>query len=301
MKMRIFKFLLILLLSKAIAAQEGKWYNSSSNTLQYELNGIIKRIVFVDHSIVNVSARKSSHLQSFKSLIVENISNKYVPFKLTESVNDLIVETKTLKLFIHKKTGAITFNDGKTLLYVKEADYSEKSFESIVDIDKKAYTVQQGFKLTEDEGIYGLGEFQDGKINRRGKKIVMVQSNQQDVIPFIVSTNNYGILWDNYSKTIFNDTKKELSFWSEIADEINYYFIAGKNMDSVIAGYRNITGKAPMFGKSVFGYWQSRERYTSADQLLNIASKYRKRRIPIDYIVQDWNYWGGNQYWSGMQ
>lgn len=301
MKMRIFKLLLVLLMSKTISAQEGKWYNSSSNTLQYELNGISKKIIFVDHSIVNISARKSNHLPSFKSLIVENIPNKHVPFKLTETVNDLIVETKTLKLFIHKKSGSITFYDGKTISYLKEADYSEKSFESIVDIDKKAYAVQQGFKLTDDEGIYGLGEFQDGKINRRGKKIVMVQSNQQDVIPFIVSTKNYGILWDNYSKTVFDDSKKGLSFWSEIGDEINYYFIAGKNMDSVIAGYRMLTGASPMFGRSVFGYWQSRERYTSADQLLSIASEYRKRKIPIDYIVQDWNYWGGNQYWSGMQ
>lgn len=302
MQIRLFKILLcIFFINISSIAQDKKWYRVAENEVQFEWNDLIKKISFIDDAIVNISVRKSNHDYSFKSLIVENLHQKKVKINIQEIENQLRVSAGSLELLIDKSTGNIAFGDRKMTSYVKEQSLSANSLQPIIDNEKKAFSIQQGFQLTAEEGVYGLGEFQDGKINRRGKKIVMVQSNQQDVIPFIVSTNNYGILWDNYSKTIFDDTKKGLSFWSEIGDEINYYFIAGKNIDSVIAGYRKITGAVPMFGRSVFGYWQSRERYTSADQLLSIASEYRKRRIPIDYIVQDWNYWGGNQYWSGMQ
>ena len=71
-------------------------------------------------------------------------------------------------------------------------------------------------------------------------------------------------------------------------------------MDDVIAGYRNLTGQAPMYGKWAYGYWQSKEHYATRDELLGIAQEYRTRQIPIDGIVQDWNYWGGNTNWSSM-
>ena len=71
-------------------------------------------------------------------------------------------------------------------------------------------------------------------------------------------------------------------------------------MDGAIAGYRELTGSAPMYGKWAYGYWQSKEHYATRDELLGIAQEYRTRKIPIDGIVQDWNYWGGNTNWSSM-
>jgi alpha-D-xyloside xylohydrolase len=106
---------------------------------------------------------------------------------------------------------------------------------------------------------------------------------------------NYGILWDNYSKTIFTDNQQETSLWSDVASNLDYYFIYGKNMDSVVAGYRNLTGQAPMYGKWAYGYWQSKEHYEDRDELLSVVHEYRKRQIPIDNIIQDWDYWDGAQ------
>ena len=127
-----------------------------------------------------------------------------------------------------------------------------------------------------------------------------MQANTQAVTPFLVSTADYGMLWDNYSKTIFTDDPEHMSLWSEVADNMDYYFIAGTNMDEVIAGYRHLTGQAPLYGKWAYGYWQSKEHYATRDELLNIAQEYRRRQIPIDGLVQDWNYWGGNTNWSSM-
>jgi|WetSurMetagenome_2_1015567.scaffolds.fasta_scaffold00004_124 alpha-D-xyloside xylohydrolase len=82
-----------------------------------------------------------------------------------------------------------------------------------------------------------------------------------------------------------------LSLFSEMGDQIDYYFISGSNIDKVISGYRTLTGKAPIMPKWAMGYWQSRERYRSQSELLGVVKEYRKRNIPLDNIVLDWSYW----------
>lgn len=95
-----------------------------------------------------------------------------------------------------------------------------------------------------------------------------------------------------------NADQRKLSVWSEMAKDMDYYFIAGKNMDEVISGYRTLTGKASLYPKWALGFWQSRERYKTQDELLSALREFRKRQIPIDNIVQDWNYWPEDQWGS---
>ena len=91
---------------------------------------------------------------------------------------------------------------------------------------------------------------------------------------------------------------KQLSIWSEMAQDMDYYFIAGENLDEVISGYRTLTGKAPVYPKWVLGFWQSRERYKTAGEIEQTLAEFRKRHIPIDNIVQDWNYWKTDDWGS---
>lgn len=88
------------------------------------------------------------------------------------------------------------------------------------------------------------------------------------------------------------------SWWSEMTQQLDYYFIAGNDMDDVISGYRTLTGKAPIMPKWAMGYWQSRERYKTADEMLTAFKTFRERRIPIDNIVLDWNHWPENAWGS---
>ena len=129
-----------------------------------------------------------------------------------------------------------------------------------------------------------------------------MQTNHNAVNPFFLSTKGYGILWDNYSETQFdNETDiNTLVLRSEVADEINYYFVYAENSDGIIADYRMLTGHAPLYGKWAYGYWQSKERYKSQDDILGVAKEYRERKIPIDNIVQDWQYWKKG-YWNDMK
>lgn len=89
-----------------------------------------------------------------------------------------------------------------------------------------------------------------------------------------------------------------LSIWSEMARDMDYYFIAGGSLDEVIAGYRTLTGRAPVYPKWALGYWQSRERYKTSGELEQTLQEFRNRHLPIDNIVQDWNYWPEDQWGS---
>jgi alpha-D-xyloside xylohydrolase len=233
------------------------------------------------------------------SLVVVMDSIPSIPVKVTEDNNLVTIESGSIKVTIDAKAGEVAFLDLNNTPFVKEADYS---FKPVVYSDDSAFTVEQKFELTKDEGIYGLGQHQSGYMNYRGKKVLLSQANTEAVTPVFVSTRNYGILWDNYSLTEYRDNgKTEASMWSEVSDNIDYYFIAGSNLDNVIAGYRNLTGVAPMYGKWAYGYWQSKEHYDDQKEITAVVHKYRELKYPIDNIIQDWDYWNGAQNWGSMQ
>ena len=176
-----------------------------------------------------------------------------------------------------------------------------RSFDKKYIAGEDVWQIKQTFSLTPNEALYGLGQYQEGILNYRGKSAKLVQANMEIANPVLLSTRPYGIFWDNYSKTLFDDNVDGASFWSEVADAIDYYFIYGSTMDDVIAGYHELTGEVPMFPKASFGFWQSKERYKSFDELTEVVAEYRKRKIPIDNIVQDWEYWGGRPQWNSLK
>jgi alpha-D-xyloside xylohydrolase len=216
-----------------------------------------------------------------------------------ENGEGITLRSGQIKLLLSKSDGAIRYLDNGDRTILEEQGKAVFT-PSQIEGEKAAFSVQQNFELTPDEGVYGLGQHQSGDMNYRGRTVTLVQSNTDAVTPVLVSTAGYGIFWDNYSKTIFTDNRETTSWWSDVADNIDYYFFYGPTMDQAIAGYRNLTGAAPMYGKWAYGYWQSKEHYASRDELLRIAQEYRQRRIPIDNLIQDWNYWGGNDMWGGM-
>jgi len=110
-----------------------------------------------------------------------------------------------------------------------------------------------------------------------------------------------GIFWNNGSRSLFNNRFVHAFYLSsEVADAMDYYFLYGPEFDTVIAAYRELTGPAPMFGKWAYGYWQCKNRYSSQQELLGIADKYRAMQIPLDNIVQDWFWWNimGEPVWN---
>lgn len=230
--------------------------------------------------------------------VIQNTLPK-LSIRMMHSGDTVSLASDKLKLLVSTKDGSITFfaADGKRILQEQgAAAFTQTNLKQ----EENAFSVRQAFTLSADEGIYGLGQHQSGYMNYRDKTVKLVQANTEAVTPVLVSTAGYGIFWDNYSKTVFADDSNGMSLWSEVADNIDYYVFAGPTIDDAIARYRKLTGAAPMYGKWAYGYWQSKEHYHTEDEVLAIAKKYRDLRIPIDNIIQDWNYWGGNDMWGAM-
>ena len=197
------------------------------------------------------------------------------------------------------KDGCVTFRDkyGRKLLTEGECGIVEIE----EGLDKGKYRVSQSWKLGKDEPIYGVGMLQNGKLSQRGENRHMVQNNTEDYANFFQSVKGYGIFWDNYSPTDLSDDGEVLALSSQVGEEIDYYFIYGGNADGVIAGMRKLSGKAPMLPLWTYGYHQSRERYKSGKELLDVVHGYRNAGVPLDGIIQDWQYWGNNYLWNAME
>ena len=399
------------------------------------------RLKVVDGSIIHVSSIPGDKFPDEKSLMVLDTLNRKTDFTISEKGDTVILATALLKAMVLQSTGEVIFTDTSGKVILAEKHGGGKTYDAVRINEKNFLSIRQQFESPSDEALYGLGSNQTDYMNLKGKDADLFQYNTQAVVPFLVSANNYGILWDNNSRTKFGDIREfeelsgfklydksgnegalttvytnkkvpskifitrpekeinyqfipdlkkfpegfnlgegavswegaiesnisgvhkfmftsagyaklwidgkllidrwrqcwnpcsyrfdfameagrkytlkvewipdggesfialkyltpltkedqnQISFFSEVANQIDYYFIAGLNLDEVISGYRTLTGKAPIMPKWAMGFWQSRERYKTQDEILNTVSEFRKRQIPIDNIVLDWQYW----------
>ncbi len=327
-------------------------------------------------------------------------------FEVTENSSSIEVKGNKIHVIVDKKTGSLSYSDSSGKIFL-----SEKAGSRILKQDsimgEECYLAEQSFNSPEDESIFGLGQFQDGNYNLKGISRRLTQVNSQIAIPFIYSSEGYGLLWHQYGLTDFNpndnfvtlnkqekeadqqevvevtttsgtqrvarnqslytgsfsvpedgeysifldlgdmgnrhfvvidstpcldqsnmwlpptagtllklragehqvqilcksDNNPTLSwklkentttFRSPVTKMIDYVVFYGPSADEVIASYRNLSGNAPLLPKWAYGFWQCRERYSSGNQLVETVKEFRKRNLPMDVIVQDWQYWGNN-------
>ncbi|MBE6261066.1 MAG: DUF5110 domain-containing protein [Prevotella sp.] len=194
--------------------------------------------------------------------------------------------------------GNLTFLTAKGRVLLKEKSCAFGTVKSRTSNLKSQ--IQQVFTLDKDEAIYGLGTIQNGKMNRRGEHKRMEQSNLEDFQNVLQSIKGWGLYWENYSPTQFDDGPEGMSFTSEVGQGVDYYFMYGGSADGVIAQMRWLTGDVPMFPLWTYGFWQSKERYKTAAETEGIVDKYRELQVPLDGIIQDWQYWGSNYLWNAM-
>jgi alpha-D-xyloside xylohydrolase len=400
------------------------------------------KLEVVSDNIIRVIAAPAKEIVVAQSLVTIYSKNSDLSWNVVSSKEAITLKTKKLIAIVDLKTGAVSFRDHSGNIIVHEKPLFGRSFQPAIFDGQPFYGITQTFQVSSDEGLYGLGQHQDGIMNYKGKQVTFFQNNTEVAVPFLISSKNYGILWDNYSLTkagdvrsyhplstlqlfsksgdqgwltasyrndkskqeviierpeteinmeYLNDSKiilpKEFtgatgsvtwegsiasyfsgehqlrftlggtlkvwidgtllldrwrkawnpasvimpvtlkkgekvpvkiewipespesylslkwleplsqkeqnlfSFSSEAGKQIDYYFIYGSNLDEVISGYRTLTGKAPIVPKWALGFWQSRERYKTQEELLSTVAEFRKRKIPMDNIVLDWNYW----------
>jgi alpha-D-xyloside xylohydrolase len=280
--------------------------NCSSQSFQKTTAGIKSEagpvgieVRFYSPSIVRIVKWPAGKTFQKESLSVIKTPEK-TDFKIRQQGQVVSLSSATLTVTLDLNSGIISFSDKKGSKMLSEKE-SGQHFTDFNDAGVQTYSVSQSFSLEKDEAIYGLGEQQQGKMIQRNLKLNMIQGNTDDYIPFFLSAKGYGLFWDNYSPTLFEDNPEATSFKSDVGDCMDYYFMYGSNADGVIAQMRDLTGQVPMFPLWTYGFWQSRERYKSQAELLDVVKKYRQLGVPLDGIIQDWQYWGNNYLWNAME
>lgn len=405
--------------------------------------------VITDRIIHVVAKPLGAHTAPSESLvIVDSLRRTAGQWTLEEADNYLRLKTAALTARVSLLSGAVDFLDGRGQPLLAEERRDATTFESGAYDGDAFYRIRQHFSVSQTEGLYGLGQHQNGVMNYQGRQVTLLQYNTMIGVPFLLSTNNYGILWHNYSITKAGDirplfplsafrlyskegqrgwltatyrdkddpetirlsrpeseidyrylsdqprfpdsvnlasslvtyegqlespysglhrlhftysgyvkvwvddqlqedrwreswnagsfevalameaghrhdiriewlpdgsqsylgiawqrpipdtVKGTFSFDSEAGAGVDYYFVAGNSMEDVIGGYRHLTGRAPIMPRWAFGFWQSRERYKTQAELESTAMEFRRRKIPIDNMVQDWSYWREHDWGS---
>lgn len=441
--------LLILLVVVLMSACSTPGFKKQADGISVNLkptaeNGVrTLRLQVITDDIIRVIASPEKQLNERESLITVQPLPGSTNWEARQQGDSIILSTPTLSAIVSLSSGAVSFTNPDGTILLQEQYGGGKTFEPITIEGKKGWSFRQVFESPEYEAFYGLGQHQSDEFNWKGRNEELFQYNTKVTIPFILSSKNYGLLWDNYSlsrfgnpqpysdldelfrvydkngksggltatymvnkdpSTIFverqeskvdyenletiknfpkdfpfinaairwegeiepsesgiyrfnlyyagytsvyiddslvvkerwrtawnpnsykfelalsegrrhklriewqpdggasyiglkayspvpDSEQQKLSIWSEMGPYMDYYFVRGDNADEVISGYRTITGKAPIMPKWAMGFWQSRERYKTQDELLGALKEFRQRNIPIDNIVLDWNYW----------
>jgi alpha-D-xyloside xylohydrolase len=286
----------------------------------YSLSPYTSSLVRIRYNQINFFPQKTGW-------IVNSYPDQDVSYTIHENGSNLIFSTSRLTILIDKITLAFTYLDNNGNLLTKEPSRGGKTLEPIdvylsnfdemvaleshdyadgVRIDtqnikqifnRKAFHTKLEFNWEVGEALYGLGSHEEGIFNLRGQHQYLYQQNMKAVVPVFISTRGYGVFFDSYSLMTFHDDAFGSYFWSDVNNELDYYFIIGPEFDQIIYQLRELTGQTPMLPKWSFGYIQSKERYTSSAELIDIVSEYRRRKLPLDCIVLDWKSWTG-KYWG---
>ncbi|MFM2288448.1 MAG: hypothetical protein RL684_1591, partial [Pseudomonadota bacterium] len=413
------------------------------------------RLEVIDERIVHVTAVPGDSLDLPASLMVTAHADGKVPFTLSEQGGALLLKTAAVTAEVQLASGLVSFRDGQGRALLAERD---RAALEPVEVQGSHYVAaRQLFNPGTDEAFYGLGQHQNAQVDLNGQDVVLAQHNMDVAVPFVLSSRNYGVLWDNNSITRFGNPtpyalasrdlelrdadgkaggltasyfvdgqlkvrrvepdinyqyfrdlvrrpaglqgervstssaqrvdiagetvrwegslvarksgvhtfqlygssyfrltvngkllldrwrqnwnpwyhnvqvpmeagkpvsvrvdwtpndgfiallhddplppaeRHSLAFASELGQGVDYYYVAGANLDEVIAGYRRLTGKAVLLPRWAYGFWQSRQRYKDQQEILDVAAQYRRRQLPLDNVVEDWFYWREDDWGS---
>ena len=239
-------------------------------------------------NIIRVQYTSTSTLPKKDSLSVSNTWSTPTTFCVTEATGTVTITTACMKAKVNTSTGLVSYTDASDAALVAE---SSKATTAATVEGTSTYKIDTAFTSTSDEALFGLGQQQGSTVNRKNSSARLINSNMNIYIPVIVSNKGYGLFWDNSSTGNFSSTGTTTSYSSECGEGVDYYFFYGPTMDQIVAAYRTTTGPAPLLPKWAYGLFQSKDHYGSQTEVLNVVNGYRNAKIPVDVVVQDWDYW----------
>jgi alpha-D-xyloside xylohydrolase len=270
-------------------------YSQSADKVTFKLDKGLMSVRVCKPDIVEVQYTVLPAFAPKTSLVVNNQWTQKTPFKVEEKNGQITITTAKLKVLVNKATNAITYTDLNGAVITSEATTNKRMTPATI-AGISTYNCETQFNSPANEGLFGLGCHPEDtlSINYKGRNQEMLIKYMTGAIPVLLSTQGYGLLWDNYSASNFYGSeanKTQYKYVSESGQQVDYYFFYGPNFDQIIDSYRTATGKAPMFPKWSFGLYQSQDRYKTQAEVLSVKDGYRNNHLPVDAIVQDWYYW----------
>jgi alpha-D-xyloside xylohydrolase len=277
----------------------GQWVATNPvNAVEPQADGVVLvlttgflRFQVCSDSIVHVVYSLERSAAARRDILVIQNAWPKAEFSLhSDDPKVITLSTAQLKIEVERADSSIVFYDSAGHKLTQE---NTRTLTPAEVNGEKTYHSERFVNMWDtQEAFYGLGQHQGGVWNYRGEAVDLSQDNTNISIPLLLSSNGYGIFWNNGSRSRFNNRFVHAFYLSsEVSDAVDYYFLYGPEFDRIIASYRELTGAAPLFGKWAYGYWQCKNRYDSQTELLAIAVKYRELHIPLDNIVQDWFWW----------
>jgi alpha-D-xyloside xylohydrolase len=276
--------------------QSGSTYTVDSSSVTFTIGSGRLRLQICKEDIIRVEYTSASSIPTKTSLSV-SADWGTTPFCLSEAAGTVTITTARMKVKVSTSTGIVSYADPSDNLVLAE---SSKSTTAATVEGTSTYKITTAFTSPSGEALYGLGQHQSNVMNRKGTSQQLLNANTLINIPVLVSNKGYGIFWDNYSTSNFSSNTTSYTYSSEAGEMVDYYFFYGPSVDQVIAGYRTATGGTPLFPKWAYGLFQSKDKYSSQSELLSIQTGYRNDKIPVDCIVQDWDYWTPNSWGSHL-
>ena len=288
----------LVLLLGAAAALHAQWIplnpvtgvSKQANAALFTLKTGVMRVAVCSDSILRVTYSPTTAIPQTPEYMVLKTTWPETKWDLQETGAAVVISTPRMRVAVSRKDATLAYSDASGAPLVQEGP---NTMTPVTVNGERTYHAEAFIGLWgSTEALYGLGQHQAGVWNYHGESVDIAQDNTNISIPLLLSSKGYGIFWNNASRSRFNNRfVHALYISSEAADTIDYYFLYGPDFDRIIAGYRELTGPVPMFGRWAYGFWQCKNRYKSQEELLGVARKYREMHIPVDNIVQDWFWW----------
>ena len=273
-------------------------YERTADGLLAHRDNLSVRIRLLSDGNVRVTKFLGDEAKVEKSLVIQALNDlPFNDFEVSEADGVVTLTTSKAKVLYNLSEASVSVlrATGETLI-----SESDATLRPTTDGPNASFRLKQSFRLDANEDIYGFGQLQNGRLSMRGVTMNMIQDNRSIYIPYFYSTKRYALYWDNYSPTSFTDTPDATTFAST-GQAIDYYVLVGDNSEDVLRQWRHLTGGTQLPPIWNFGLYQSKQRYMSAQEVIDIVSKYRADQVPLDCVVQDWQYWGDDNHWNAME
>lgn len=280
------------ILSAAAAPSQSK--EEKDAMLSFNVGSALLKVDVVDADIIRVRYFPGGKLvEETLDTFTVDYDKSFNEYEVAETDSTLTITTAKMKALIDKTSGKITYYDAAGNLVLAEQNRSSKVI--TLDNGKSTYEVAQEFASDANEALYGFGNI-NSTMGIKGQKVEIRQTNTEKRSPMFYSNMGYGILFDIVSNGNLEwlNGNATYKYTGRATEAMDYFFFLGPEADTVISGYRTVTGQATMLPKSAFGYVQSRNRYGSQKEFQGILDTFRQKHIPLDGLVIDYHWWQGD-------